>query len=134
MALSNNLKLGITTVYNQVQIPSTAENIRLWFQFYGSELYQGSQQESRPPLTFSTLTLYLRNVPCPTLGNNSRFFYPPRVMFYFRSVMMSRGMTWTFSAYQSTMLLTWRRSTSHMDSFWTGGLATCLVEQLCQNV
>lgn len=30
-------------------------------------------------------------------------------------------MTWTFSAYQSIMPLTWRGSTSHTDSSWTGG-------------
>lgn len=32
-------------------------------------------------------------------------------------------MTWTFSAYRSTMPQTWRGSTSHMDSSWTGGLS-----------
>lgn len=32
-------------------------------------------------------------------------------------------MTWTFSAYQSTTLQTWRRSTYRMDSSWTGGLS-----------
>lgn len=37
-----------------------------------------------------------------------------------RSATRSRDMTSTSSAYQSIMPLTWRGSTSHMDSSWTG--------------